>query len=282
MSTYRDDPEQLERNSDAIRADMSATLNKLGRKLAPGELIDRSATYLRDNGGDFVTQLSRQIKENPIPVTLTAIGLAWLVASQSRSRPRATSGDERASSGYRDNDLLPEDYASPGITPEPSDEVLAASSGNGSGAKVRIKHAGQHLKARASHMRDRVRAATQSSRGGAVHAKDSLQQFAENQPLALGAIGVAVGAIIGSALPSTRREDELFGRAREHALDRARELGSEKYTALRERAVSAAERAKEAAKEALRGDGADDRNAMGTHVRDEGAFHGSSTPAGRA
>jgi hypothetical protein len=40
-------------------------------------------------------------------------------------------------------------------------------------------------------------------------------QSLEDQPLVLGAIGVAIGAAIGAALPATEREDEFMGENRD-------------------------------------------------------------------
>ena len=47
------------------------------------------------------------------------------------------------------------------------------------------------------------------------------------QPLALGAIGLAVGAVLASAAPRTRVEDEWMGDASDRLTDRAKEAGRE-------------------------------------------------------
>lgn len=51
-----------------------------------------------------------------------------------------------------------------------------------------------------------------------VHgAGDSFQHMLEENPLALGAMGVAVGALLGGLLPSTEAEDRWMGDLRERA-----------------------------------------------------------------
>ncbi|MET0984919.1 MAG: DUF3618 domain-containing protein [Steroidobacteraceae bacterium] len=297
----RDDPARIERNSEEIRANMNATLDALGRKLSPGQLIDKSTAFLRDNGGDLAANFGRQVRENPVPFALTAVGLIWLIASQSRSH--------RSNSQYSTDDFTAEDYSTASITPEM--QPAASESGSTlSQVKERVQETAAHLKervqesaqsarekVRASQDRirssaDRVRAgsgaaahrvgsAARATRSQALRAKDSFATMADEQPLALGAIGIVIGAVIGAALPGTHREDELFGRTRDRTLERARELGSEQYSQLRERAVTAAESAKEAAKQALQGDVRSDQGVSGTS-RDEGAFRGASTPVGRA
>lgn len=287
----RDDPARIERNGEEIRANMNATLDALGRKLSPGQLIDKSTEFLRDNGGDLAANFARQVRENPVPFALTAVGLVWLIASQSRSH--------RSSSYYGTDDFTAEDYSTASITPE----TPAGASESGSKlshAKERVQETAQTVRDKLRASRDRIRSSTERVKAGgdaarhrvssaahatrsqALRAKDSFATMADEQPLALGAIGIVIGAIIGTALPGTRREDELLGRTRDRTLERARELGSEQYAQLRERAVTAAERAKEAAKEALKGDvRSGDQNVSGTS-RDEGAFRGASTPVGRA
>jgi hypothetical protein len=51
-----------------------------------------------------------------------------------------------------------------------------------------------------------------SPRDRALRAKNSVTTMAEEQPLALDTIKLAVGAIISAALPATRRKNELIGR----------------------------------------------------------------------
>ena len=48
------------------------------------------------------------------------------------------------------------------------------------------------------------------------------QTFMHEQPLAVGAIALGLGALIGALLPSTRREDDLLGEHRDAAMAKAR------------------------------------------------------------
>ncbi|MCB8840076.1 DUF3618 domain-containing protein [Aurantimonas sp. VKM B-3413] len=70
---------------------------------------------------------------------------------------------------------------------------------------------------------------------------DALQE----EPLVFGAIAVAVGAAIGAALPSTRREDEWMGETRDRLRDEAFERGRDTL----HRAEHVAERAYQAGSE---------------------------------
>ncbi|HZA36418.1 MAG TPA: hypothetical protein VE505_15885, partial [Vicinamibacterales bacterium] len=48
----------------------------------------------------------------------------------------------------------------------------------------------------------------------------------EENPLAVGAVAMAVGAAVGLALPETRREQELMGDARDRMVDNAKSMAN--------------------------------------------------------
>jgi hypothetical protein len=55
---------------------------------------------------------------------------------------------------------------------------------------------------------------------GAMRAQEAAGRTMQQNPLAAGATAVALGAVVGLALPSTRKEQELLGGARDAALER--------------------------------------------------------------
>ena len=57
-------------------------------------------------------------------------------------------------------------------------------------------------------------------------AKSQLQYWMEQNPLAVGAVAMAVGAAVGLALPETRREQELMGDARDRMVDNAKSMAN--------------------------------------------------------
>jgi hypothetical protein len=65
------------------------------------------------------------------------------------------------------------------------------------------------------------------------------QQINEN-PLVVGAVALAVGAIVGLAIPSTEYEDELLGETRENLVSKARNAASETVEKVKQVAGSAA------------------------------------------
>jgi Protein of unknown function (DUF3618) len=120
----------------------------------------------------------------------------------------------------------------------------------GTGARHRLRQTGEQLRhgahgagARAGHYGRRVR------RGFF----DTLHE----QPLVLGALGLAVGAAIGAALPATETEDAWMGDKRDRLKDRATEAGAEQLDKAGAAAVAAYDAARdEAERQGLTPEGA--------------------------
>jgi hypothetical protein len=76
--------------------------------------------------------------------------------------------------------------------------------------------------------RERASDLGSSARYQVERAKSSLDYMMREQPLALGAIGLAVGAFVAALAPRTRKEDELMGDTRDRLMDQAKQVGKEK------------------------------------------------------
>lgn len=82
--------EQLERQAETTRARLAGTLDELRLRLTPGQVVDQVADYVRDGrASEFLRNLAREMRENPMPVLLLAIGIGWLVIAGAR-RPQIT------------------------------------------------------------------------------------------------------------------------------------------------------------------------------------------------
>ncbi|UEM02909.1 DUF3618 domain-containing protein [Skermanella rosea] len=83
-------PEQIEREIEQTRQNTAATLAAIEDRLSPGRMMDEVWGYLRNSGQGqtFVSNLSTTVRDNPIPVALLAISVAWLAIAGSRSDKR--------------------------------------------------------------------------------------------------------------------------------------------------------------------------------------------------
>jgi len=189
----RKDPEQLEHEIDRQRDHIGELLQALEGRLSPGDLFASVMRHGKDGGGEFAGNLAQTIKANPVPTLLTAAGLAWLASAQ--RHPHIATAETHTGAGGDLRERM-------------SDKVDDARAHMGR-ARERIGE-GAH-------------GAMDSMRHGAHRANAGFHHMLEDNPMAVGAIGIAVGALLGALLPATRKEDELMGGTRDHLADKARE-----------------------------------------------------------
>ena len=282
-----DDPATLERRSDAIRADMGQTLDALQRNYSPGRLLDRSLDLFKEHGGELGTNLGRSVKQNPMPVLLTMVGVGWMIWSQTRQPPGASydggdydrhdgadsddyattsaaavsGGAYGATAAYGETGYADASYEGGSTAAGASDD---GAGGAGSAVKEKLGVAGDKLRGAKDSALESVRGGasrvSQGSRRAAGRAREQsrragqgFQTLLEEQPLVVGALGVALGAIIGAVLPESEREDRMLGEARDRVLDRAKELGTRGYEEVRGKAQQAAA----GVRDAVQGGGSD-------------------------
>ena len=88
---------EVERDVIAKRRAVEETLEALRDKLSSGQIfgtLARSFTGAGGQGGELMGNLARQVRDNPLPVALTGVGLAWLLTSQYAPRPAAPAAAE--------------------------------------------------------------------------------------------------------------------------------------------------------------------------------------------
>jgi hypothetical protein len=195
---------ELEREGEEIRADLDRTLDEIERKLSPGELLDRSVDFLRDHGSDFLAEAGETVRRNPVPVLLTAAGLVWLTTSIVKSR---------SASGH--SETWTEDTsrkATRRATEKVSNSVEAVKDGTKG-----VMH----------EVQDRMQGAG-----------STFVSLVQEQPVALGALALAAGALLGAALPITPYENRLVGPIHDRTMARAKELGQREYENIREAVTS--------------------------------------------
>jgi hypothetical protein len=290
MVTHRDesgtDPgsksaAEIEREVRDSRADVERTLDQIQERLSPGQLLDQAVGYLRGGGGEFVRNLGDSVRNNPLPVTLVGVGLAWMMLAD-----RGRNGD-RPQAPDMERDWERDDWDELAYDPYAESEYVAGSlyeettigpafgkesaTGRGIGDRMsevgdRAKEAGASVGERLSEAGDSLRSRAErtgaSARRYGRRAKESAFQALSEHPLVLGAVGLAVGAALGGALPPSETEDRLMGKTGDRLQRRAAEAGREGLAKARAAAGAAYDAARdeaeaqgltpEAAREAVR------------------------------
>jgi ElaB/YqjD/DUF883 family membrane-anchored ribosome-binding protein len=213
------DPARLEREIDQQRADINHIVDALENKLSPGQVFDRLLHYGKGNGRELAQNIGNAVKANPVPALLTSIGLLWLYAS--RNEPAPAPGIERS------------DYASADSGEETG--VMDRARDLGEEVSDKVSSTWNQARSRVSGTASRVADTAHGARDSLMRQKDRAVQgynhLLRDNPLALGAIGIAVGALLGTALPTTEPENRLMGEASDNLADKARDVvqsGAEK------------------------------------------------------
>jgi ElaB/YqjD/DUF883 family membrane-anchored ribosome-binding protein len=239
------DHARLERDIDRTRASLARTVDALERRLSPGELVDQALGMAREHGGEFATNLGRSVQNNPMPVILTGVGLAWMMASS--NEPRAPVRPSADYGGYAD-----------GTSESAGDSGSDSTGGLKTGASA-VKSAVGSMGDKASRAKDslkqsvgsfsenaseaisttgeRMRAQGERVRMQSQRLRSNFETLMEEQPLIVGAIGIAIGAALGAAFPRTETEDRLLGETRDSAMRAATEKASEAYEDVKDTAA---------------------------------------------
>ncbi|KAB8314792.1 DUF3618 domain-containing protein [Tolypothrix campylonemoides VB511288] len=212
------DPAQLEREIEQQRRHIEGIVQALENKLSPGEMFERVLNFSKGSGREFAGNLGSTVKANPMPALLTAAGLLWLYSST------------RQSSAGMQSDALP----SSGVQAYPTTEVAASKGSRGISERLHsVKSAvGEKAHGAAGSIRSGASSAAGSMRGGVQRASDGYGAMLRENPLAAGAIAVAVGAVLGALIPSTRKEDEMLGEASDRMVDQLKSKAREQKDTL--------------------------------------------------
>ena len=166
-----------------------------------------------EKGSDFIQDLGDAVRKNPLSAALIGMGVLWLFAG---SRPVERVGDFARSSGL---DRIPD---AAGYAADAARSTLR------SGTDA----VGERVASAKDVVKDGVVDALDSTRYGREYAdtaseyvtsipgssaeifdavRSNLTDLFKAQPLALGAIGMAIGAGIAAALPATEIEADYLG-----------------------------------------------------------------------
>lgn len=261
-------PEEIERDVEATRSELDRTVEALKEKITPGQIVDELMGSLRGgSGGEMLSNLQTQVRDNPLPVALIGAGVAWLMFGKGPSAQRTTVSagyDPALGAGYEFEDggsgsgrfgvrdkvagaaSSVADKARGGVASVGSAASSAKSSvtdaahravdgARGAGAKVSEKASGA-----ASTLRNQATAAGQS-------VKRTYANTLEQDPLIIAGLGLLVGAALGAAFPATAAERRHIGPMRDKVVQRGRELAGERLQDAKSVANAALETVREEA-----------------------------------
>lgn len=229
--------EQLESEAEQTRSELAGTLEELRERLSPGQLVDEAFDYAKaSTGGEFFHNLRRQIAKNPLPVALIGAGIGWLALAgrnssslddRSGARVRSPVEDVEGRAGTSANAAAERVGEWSSLAGEKATEAsqYAADTAASLGESARDTAADAYGRA-ADTARRAGPAIGESARDFSNRASDALA-FCKSQPLILAGLGLALGAVLGIAIPPTDTEDQLMGQTRDNLKDQARGAAEE-------------------------------------------------------
>ena len=90
-------PRQIEAQLDQDRDALSATLEQLRQRFSIDSLWSDGAALVKANSGPYAQALDTAVRANPLALSVTAIGLAWLILG----RRQTTTADPSSLAGTR-------------------------------------------------------------------------------------------------------------------------------------------------------------------------------------
>ena len=243
---------EIEREVEQTRDSLRDTLEALRERASPGQLFEQVLDYAKESGGpEMMRNLGRAVRDNLLPLLLIGAGVGWLVMSGNGPRRQWEYGEHGDDRDYGRR------WASDTSGRRRAGEMRDR------GGESAVGRATSAIGETASHLRDRVSGAAGDIVEGAREAADQVGEMASDayrrvtraagsvaegardyamdaphqagrwmlheQPLLLGALGLALGAAMGAMLPGTEAEDRWMGETREDVLRRARETAEEGY-----------------------------------------------------
>lgn len=265
---------EIERDVERMRDRLRDTLEALRDRASPGQIFEQVMDYAKESGApEMMRNMGRAMRDNPMPLVLIGAGIAWMMFSESprrgdnRSYDRGDDHDRgrrwdadqdgrRRMARMRDEGegMMTRASQAAGEAASSIRDTVSEAAGRAgemaSGMMDSARETAGQVGDMASSAYRRVTGAagsatdmsgmTEGARRYAMEARGQadrgMRWMLDEQPLLLGALGLAVGAAVGALIPSTEMEDRLMGETRDDLVGRVRETAEEAYEGAKDKA----------------------------------------------
>ena len=220
-----DDPDALRAEIAETRSELSETIDAIQERLGP-EHVKAQADALKDQVTDTIREATvgkveqmvtnvqetatgtgkttiETIKANPLPAILVAVGIGWLIKESRSSAARRSTASPSPSSMSQTADQLQD------IGGELVGRVQTTTSQVATQVQSQVSQV-----------------STQAQQQAQQLARQARQRYQEN-PLAMGGVAFALGAIVGLLVPETPQEEQLLGQSARTLVDKAQTAAQE-------------------------------------------------------
>jgi hypothetical protein len=209
--------------------------------------IGNAASMMKNIGNEISsTSVVRTVKSNPLPFALIGLGAGLLAynayagkSQKGRKRRTADEGDQVGA-------------PSRGAAASAPGKLSAAAGKVGGAAETAIDSVGNAVGTAYSGAGNVLEKAKDKAGEIGSVVKEQYDTYIEDNPLAVGAVALALGAAVGMAIPTTRYEGELMGGVRQDLVNKVQSTASELIDTTKEAIADSAqgfvEKAKSVAK----------------------------------
>lgn len=238
------------------RAELSGSVYELQGRMDP--------QYLKEQVRGSSSGL---VKRNTAPLALLGAGLGWMIynsVSGGGGSGSGGSGGASGASGYRQPALGSgrESHGYPYGSSTPYEDYGGSGDNGGQGgrgttdqAREKASELGGRLSGGAGQAQEeaqqRAQQAQEEARQRAQQAKGGFQNMLQDNPLAVGAIAVGIGAAVGLSIPESEKENQAMGQTRDQLANRAQQQADDAAR----RAEGVAEQARNTAEQEARRQG---------------------------
>ena len=214
----------LETQIERDRENLTRTLDNLTSTLSPDHIATRVASSVEGYGGELGRQAWDSAKKNPAAFALVVAGIGLLISgtgTRSKAAPATSVTPPKAAMAGFDERVEEADAAMK------ADMATESAAPKASWLRENL-HAGldtlpSSAKARVIKVRKAAIVAQEKVEAQAAALARKTSAFHNDQPLAVGALALGLGALVAALLPATRREDELLGEHRDAMMKKAQD-----------------------------------------------------------
>ncbi len=233
-------PREIENDIRGTRHKMDELIDKVSERLTPRHLLDEALRAARKpENQEALMRKARSagrstvaaFKENPIPAVLMGAGAAWLLYNQSKDK---FGGMPQYDSEYPDfydgNDDIGGEPATDWRPGGRMEESLSKGRQIKEKVKEKLTEGKEKAYQKGSNLAYSAKDKAESwARRGLEKSGESAYRALHNHPLILGVAALAAGVFLGTAIPESRKEQEVLGDASENLKKRAYDKGEEVY-----------------------------------------------------
>ena len=250
VNASHSETDEIRGEIERTRVEMSETLGEIQERLRPDHLIQQAKDGVREaatgkvknimhsasetaygaaeTARGYGNHLAWYAKEHPVRIAVTAgVVLWWILRSRSGSEEYYGAAD---TSWDRDDDYMSSETS---LRERARSAASTARETVGEYASSARETAGEYAASARDTVNEYAATAASSARsasrrvaGAASSATTATSDWMTENPLAAGAIAVAVGAAVGMTIRSTEYEDRAMGATRDQAIEKAKNVAN--------------------------------------------------------